>query len=416
MILQKLIAIGGIALILGIMWLMSEDKKRFPFRIVFWGLGLQLILAGFILHVPVVTDLFKWFSDQISFFLSFSLKGGLSVFGNILDSSHYATFGFQLALIVMTTIVFFSAFVSMLYHFGVIQKIVYGVAWVMQKTLRTSGIESLSAASNIFLGQTEAPLLVRHYLHGASRSEINSIMVGGFATIAGGVMAAFIQMGISPAALITASLISAPGGLMLSKIVIPPTTDTKSLSEIKNTKIVQADNFLEAITIGAGDGMKLAINVIAMLVAFVSLIALLDACFNQIDLWLTAVGFEHFPDSINQLFGYIFQPFAFLVGIPSEEAVAFGSLVGTKIGINEFIAYTELSEMVKNGTLSPRTIQLATFALCGFANFSSIAIQIGGLGALVPEKRALLAQLGFKAMIIGAMVNLLTCIIASLFI
>jgi CNT family concentrative nucleoside transporter len=415
-ILTKLLGILGILTIFFILWLVSKNKKNFPFRLIIFGLLLQFAFAIIILYIPATYLVFQWIGDRVRDFLDFSKKGSEFLFGNIGKSENNIVFGFQFAIIISSTIIFFSAFVSVLYRYGIIQKIVYAIAWLMQKTMKTSGVESLAVASNIFLGQTEAPLLVRHYLNNVSTSELFTIMTGGFATIAGGVMAAYIQMGISPVFLITASLISAPGSIILSKIVIPPTSDFLSLKEIKNISIPQSSNLLDAITQGAGDGMKLSLNIIAVLIAFISLIALIDSGLNITNQWLAGIGFNYFPTSIKEIFGFIFQPFAYFVGVPASEAKILGSLIGTKISLNEFLAYADLSQLILEHKISERTASIATFALCGFANFGSIAVQIGGLGALVPEKRAEIAKLGFKAMFVGALVNLLTAIIASFFI
>ncbi|MCX7737683.1 MAG: NupC/NupG family nucleoside CNT transporter [Candidatus Kapabacteria bacterium] len=416
LIVSKFLGIIGILIIFFILWIISENKRNFPFRIIIIGIFLQIILAIIILYIPITYQIFQWIGDRVKDFLDFSKKGTEFLFGNIGKAESNNVFGFQFAIIISSTIIFFSAFVSILYKYGIIQKIVYGIACLMQKTLKTSGVESLVVASNIFLGQTEAPLLVRHYLGNVSRSELLTIMTGGFATIAGGVMAAYIQMGISPVFLITASLISAPGSIILSKIVVPPSSDILSLKEIKNISIPQSSNLLDAITQGAGDGMKLSLNIIAVLIAFISLIALIDAGLNIAHQWLSTIGFVYFPKSLKEIFGFIFQPFAYFVGVPASEAKILGSLIGTKISLNEFLAYADLSQLILEGKISARTASIATFALCGFANFGSIAVQIGGLGALVPEKRAEIARLGFKAMFIGALVNLLTAIIASFFI
>lgn len=415
-ILTKFLGILGILTIFFILWLVSKNKKNFPFRLIIFGLLLQFAFAIIILYIPATYLVFQWIGDRVRDFLDFSKKGSEFLFGNIGKSENNIVFGFQFAIIISSTIIFFSAFVSVLYRYGIIQKIVYAIAWLMQKTMKTSGVESLAVASNIFLGQTEAPLLVRHYLNNVSTSELFTIMTGGFATIAGGVMAAYIQMGISPVFLITASLISAPGSIILSKIVIPPTSDFLSLKEIKNISIPQSSNLLDAITQGAGDGMKLSLNIIAVLIAFISLIALIDSGLNITNQWLAGIGFNYFPTSIKEIFGFIFQPFAYFVGVPASEAKILGSLIGTKISLNEFLAYADLSQLILEHKISERTASIATFALCGFANFGSIAVQIGGLGALVPEKRAEIAKLGFKAMFVGALVNLLTAIIASFFI
>lgn len=416
MVVQKIISFFGIFLLMALLWLISEDRKKFPFRIVIWGLILQFTLGFFILNVSWGVSIFEWLGRQISIFLNYSMKGASFLFGSIPDGDKQATFGFQFAIIVTSTIVFFSAFVSVLYHYGIMQKIVYGMAWIMQKTMKTSGVESLSAASNIFLGQTEAPLMVRYYLSEVSRSEMHTIMVGGFATIAGGVMAAYIQMGIPAEHLITASLISVPGGLMLSKIVVPPTTEGKTLKELQEVSTPKSDNVLVALTDGAGDGLKLALNIMAMLIAFVSIIALVDQIFIFLHNTFASMGWDGFPSSLKMFLGWLFSPFAYLVGIPSNEAHIFGSLLGTKVSINEFIAFADLGEMIRNGTISERTARLSAFAVCGFANFSSIAIQIGGLGALVPSKKSEIAQLGFKAMFVGAIVNILTATVAGIMI
>lgn len=413
MIVTKLISVLGIVLIFSIAWLMSENRRRFPWRVVIWGLILQFSLAIIVLYIPIGVKVFKWFGDLVAQFLEFSKRGAEFVFGNLGKTENQNVFGYQFAIIISSTIIFFSAFVSILYRYGIIQRFVYWMAWVMSKTMGTSGVESLSAASNVFLGQTEAPLLVRHYLNKSTRSELFSIMVGGYATIAGGVMAAYISMGISPVILITASLISAPGGLIVSKIVIYPASSVKDIKEVKNISVPETQNILDAITQGAGDGMKLAINVVAMLIAFISIISLLDSGFLLVNSWLEPVGI-YFPKSLKEIFGYVFLPFAYIVGIPSNEAQTFASLLGTKISINEFIAYADLAQLIKSGAISQRTIDLATFALCGFANLGSIAIQIGGLGALVPSRRSEIVQLGFKAMIVGALVNLLTATIAGI--
>lgn len=415
MLLTKLISVLGILFIFFIAWLFSENRRRFPWRVIIWGLVLQFSFALLVLYVPIGVKAFKMFGELVSQFLDFSKRGAEFVFGNLSKTEQQNVFGYQFAIIISSTIIFFSAFVSILYRYGIIQRIVYWMAWLMSKTMGTSGVESLSAASNVFLGQTEAPLLVRHYLHNATRSELFSIMVGGFATIAGGVMAAYISMGISPVILITASLISAPGSLLISKIVIYPASSVKDIKEVKNIIVPETRNILDAITQGASDGMKLAINVVAMLLAFISLIALLDAGFQLVHSWLEPIEI-YFPKNLKETFGYLFLPFAYIVGVPPNEAQTFASLLGTKISINEFIAYADLAQLSKSGALSQRTIDLATFALCGFSNLGSIAIQIGGLGALVPSRRNDIVQLGFKAMIIGALVNLLTATIAGIII
>jgi len=416
MLIQKLISIFGIIFIILIVWLMSENKKQFPWRIVLWGIALQFTIGAIVLNFPAGVQFFKWFGDQVAIFLGYSNKAADFLFGNIIKPDFASTFGFQFAVVVSVTIIFFSSFVSILYHFGIMQRIVQGMAWVMMKTMGTSGIESLSGSANVFMGQTEAPLLIKHYIPSATRSEINSIMVCGFATIAGGVMAAFVQMGISATILITASLISVPGGLYLSKIAIPPQDGTKSAEDIKKINIPKAESALVALTNGASEGMRLAFNIMAMLIAFIALIAVIDAALGFASIQLAHIGINWFPSSLRELLGIIFQPFAYLVGIPANEAKIFGSLVGTKVSINEFIAYSDLSQLIREGAISERTAKLSAFALCGFANFSSIAIQIGGIGEMAPTRKSEIAQLGLRAMIIGALTNILTTIIASILI
>ncbi|MBE2188140.1 MAG: hypothetical protein KGZ71_04960 [Desulfobulbaceae bacterium] len=406
----------GIPLIFLLVWLLSESKKEFPWRIVILGTLLQFGLAFFILHVPFGVDLFRGIGDTVTIFINHSMEAAKFMYGGMVDPEKGHIFGFQFAIIISSSIIFFSAFVSILYHYGIIQKIVYSMAWVFQKTIKTSGVESLSAAANIFLGQTEAPLIIRHYLTTTSRSELYSIMTVGFATIAGGVMAAYIAMGIDATFLVTASIISAPGALILSKIVIPPPKDSISLSEINKIEIPESSNVLIAISNGATDGVKLSLNIIGMLIAFIAIIAVLDSGMGLLSSWLSNIGIAGVPSSFKELLGYLFMPFAYLVGIPAAEAQTFGSLLGTKLAVNEFLAYSDLSELIRNGAISERTAIISTFALCGFANFSSIAIQIGGIGSLVPERRNEIAQLGIKAMLIGALANLLTATIASLLI
>ncbi len=416
MLFEKLIGILGIVVIILTVWAMSENRRQFPWRIVLWGIGLQFTIGMIVLNFPAGIEFFKWFGDQVAIFLGHSNKAAEFLFGNIISPDHFGTFGFQFAVIVSVTIIFFSSFVSVLYHFGIMQKVVYAMAWVMMKTMGTSGTESLSGSANVFMGQTEAPLLIKHYIPTATRSELNSIMVCGFATIAGGVMAAFVQMGISATVLITASLISVPGGLYLSKIVIPPAGDAKSMKDLQKVNIPKAESALVAVTNGAAEGLKLALNIMAMLIAFIALIAVFDALLGFLSSSMASIGVDFIPASLRELLGILFYPFAYLVGIPAEEARTFATLVGTKVSVNEFIAYSDLSELIRSGAISERTAKLSAFALCGFANFSSIAIQIGGIGAIAPERRSEIAQLGFRAMIIGALTNVLTATIASILI
>jgi CNT family concentrative nucleoside transporter len=400
-------ALGGIVACIVCARLLAVRGSRFPWRIVAWGLGLQLTLGVWLLKSDTGVALFQQVGNAVTGFLGFANKGAEFLFGNLVKPEYRGTFGMQVALIIAPTIIFFSSVIAILYHLGIIQRVVYAVAWIMAKTMGTSGPESLSAAANIFLGQTEAPILVRHYLATASISEIHAIMVGGFATIAGSVLGAYVQLGISAQALITASLLSAPGGLMLAKIALPPTGTERSLDSYRT--MPTTTTLLDAATSGARDGLMLALNVIAMLLAFIALMALLDAGFG----WLHSM-LPWMPGSLRQLLGWAFLPLAYLIGVPSSDAASVAQLLGTKIIANEFVAYTDLSTMIHAGTISPRGAMIATFALCGFANISSIAIQIGGIGSLAPERRSEIVQLGWRAMAVGALTNLLSASIASL--
>lgn len=411
---EKVLSLIGIMTIIVIVWIFSKEKRSFPFRIVLVGLLIQFALGFFVLKFPLGIKLFAWIGDLVTNFLNSSLNSANFLFGNAIKPDFTPTFGFQFAITVSCTVIFFSAFVSVLYHYNIMQRIVYGMAWVMHKTMGTAGAESLSASANIFLGQTEAPLLIRHYIKDSTMSELNSIMVCGFATIAGGVMAAYISMGIDATNLITASIISAPGGLLLSKILLPDKGHGRSLSELKNTDIPKSENALTALSQGATDGVFLSLNIMGMLIAFIAIIAVLDSLMLFVDNLFTDWGFWYLPSSFRELMGYIFYPFSYIVGVPSVDAQQFASLFGTKIAINEFVAYSDLSVLIKNHALQPRTEALATYALCGFANFSSIAIQIGGIGSLAPERKSDIAKLGLKAMFLGALANLLTTCIAGL--
>lgn len=401
------IALGGILACLVLARLLAPRRSPIPWRVVVWGLGIQLFLGYWLLQSSWGVALFEHVSRAVTSFLSFANDGAAFLFGNLVKQEYRQTFGMQVALVIAPTIIFFSSVISILYHLGIIQRIVYTVAWIMARTMRTSGPESLSAAANIFLGQTESPILIRHYLSTATLSELHAIMVGGFATIAGSVLGAYVQLGISAQALITASLLSAPGGLMLAKLAFPPTGAEQPMSSYRSVRTTSS--ILDAATSGARDGLMLALNVIAMLLAFIALMALLDAAFG----WAHSI-LPWMPASLRQLLGWIFLPFAYLLGVPQSDVYSVAQLLGTKIVANEFVAYTDLSAMIGAGTISPRGAMIATYALCGFANISSIAIQIGGIGSLAPERRSEIVQLGWRAMAVGALTNMLSASIASL--
>ena len=405
------IGILGIILIIFLCWLMSEQKKAFPWRIVCIGLLLQITIGILVLKIPFGIHFLRVCGNAVTAFLGLASKGSEMLFGNIVKPEFAQTFGFQFAFTVLPAIIFFSSVMSIMYHLGIMQHIVRGMSWCMSKTLHTSGIESLSASANIFLGQTEAPLLIKPYIGNASRSELNTIMVGGFITIAGGVMAGYIQMGVPAESLITASVMAAPAGLMLSKIVVPSLEVHHN--QLPEPALAHSYTIVEAAANGASDGIKLALGIAAMLIAFIALVAGINSCMY----WIHELVFQYginFPVDLKQLFGWLLSPIALILGVPPQDAQAFGSLIGTKISLNEFIAYADLSEMIKQQSLDPKTIRMASFALCGFANFSSIAIQIGGIGEMAPHRKKDIAQFGLKAMATGALGNLLTATLAGL--
>ncbi|MFZ9761114.1 MAG: NupC/NupG family nucleoside CNT transporter [Candidatus Kapaibacteriota bacterium] len=409
---QSLIGIVGVILILCCCWLMSENKRQFPWRMVIIGLSLQIILGFIMIKLPIGIAFMSAFGNAISGFLGLASHGAEMLFGNLANPAYAKTFGFQFALSVLPVIIFFSSVMAVLYHLGIMQYIVRGMSWFMSRTLKTSGIESLNASANIFLGQTEAPLLIKPYLASATRSELHTIMVGGFITIAGGVMAGYIQMGVPASALITASVMSAPAGLMLSKIVIPPAHAEHAPIDAKPV-LASSSTIVEAAANGAMEGLKLAAGIAAMLIAFVAIIAGINAGLSGIHSFCEGYALW-FPENLKELFGLVFQPIGYLIGVPEKDTQVFGALIGTKISLNEFLAYADLSTYIQNGILMPKTITMATFALCGFANFSSIAIQIGGIGSMIPERKKDIAALGLKAMITGALGNLLTAALAGL--
>lgn len=338
------------------------------------------------------------------------------VIANQGDFKQYKDLGIIFAFHILPTIIFFASLMSVLYHFGVMQRIVQFMAWIMARSMRTSGAESLSAAANIFVGQTEAPLVIKPYVKEMTVSELMAIMVGGFATIAGGVMAAYVRFGMDAGHLMAASVMSAPAALLIAKIIYPETGEPKTRGSVKLNIDTQTSNVIDAAASGAADGLRLAVNVGAMLMAFISLIALFNYLLGHIDELINFITFGatsfSWDLSLKTIFGYLFAPFAFFMGVPSQDILSVGHLLGTKISINEMIAYVDLGAL--KASLTPRSFTIATYALCGFANFSSIAIQIGGIGSIAPSRRSDLARIGLKAMIGGALASWLTATIAGL--
>jgi concentrative nucleoside transporter, CNT family len=403
----------GLLVFVALAWALSLDRRSFPWRTVVAALSLQFALAFAILHTRPGKTFFAAMDGAFSSLLKFSKEGTSMVFGplsntDLLESHWGAENAFVFAVTVTGTIIFVSALSSALYHFGILQCFVRAAAWLMGKVLGTSGSESLAAAANIFMGQTEAPLVVKPYLPTMTRSELLALMTGGMATIAGGVLAAYVAFGISAGHLLTASVISAPASLMMAKILLPereisPTRHGAG-SRIEKTTV----NGIDALCLGASDGMRLAINVMAMLIAFVAAVALLN---HLLSLALSTVGVTQ-AQPLQLLLGWLQAPFAWLMGVPASECVAAGAILGERVVLNEFVGYLSLSQ--KHASLSPHTTLVLTYALCGFANFSSIAIQIGGIGALAGERRADLARLGLRAMLGGLLACYATACIASL--
>jgi len=411
----KLVSLLGLVVFVGIAWAMSYNRKLFPWRTVAWGLGLQLLFGFLILKTEAGERVFDFCQRGVTKLIGFADEGSKMVFGplantDLLSEKLGPGNGFIFVITVTATIILVAAVSSLLYHYGALQLIVRGTAWVMQRLMRTSGSESLAAAANIFMGQTEAPLVIRPYLPKMTRSEILAMMTGGMATIAGGVLAAYVSFGISAGHLLTASVMSAPAALLIAKVMLPETERSETAAGASATVPRETTNGLDALCRGASEGMMLAINIMAMLIAFVAVVALAN---YLISLGLRQAGVTT-STPLQTLFGWLNAPFAWLMGVPWKDCQAVGSVLGERIVINEFVGYLSLSKLT--ATLDPRSYTLATYALCGFANFSSIAIQIGGIGSLAPTRRADLAKLGLRAMIGGLLASYLTATIAGILI
>jgi CNT family concentrative nucleoside transporter len=415
----------GIAIILGLAFLWSNNRKAINYRLVITGLLLQVALAIFILKVPIGQDIFAFLGKAINKLLDFSQQGGIFVFGDltkvsrILPPSIVSTGVFLFILI--PTIIFVCVLVSMAYHVGIMQRIVAVLARFVHWAMRVSGSEALSNVASAFVGQVEAQIMIRPYLSGMTMSELLASMTGSMACIAGGVMAVYISMGVPASYLLAASLMAAPGALVISKIVFPETEQSETKGVVKLEVKKQHTNIMDAISHGATDGMAIATNVIAMLIGVIALVALVDALLGYFGLFLgwTGISLDFIGLNVDNLrlkdvFGAFFSLFAIVMGVPPSESFQVGSLMGTKMVINEFVAYSDLSPMIQQGVLSAKSVVIASFALCGFANFSSIAIQLGGIGVMVPNRKADLARLGFKAMICGTMASYISATLAGI--
>ena len=404
---NRFVGIIGVIVIIGIAFLLSENKKKINWKLVIAGLGLQIVFAILILKVPVGRTIFEGASSAIKKLLDFTKEGTDFLFGPLADTNGI---GFVWVVQILPTIIFFSALMGVLYYLGVMQFIVKFIAKFIGKLLGTSGSETLSAVGNIFLGQTEAPLLVKPFVKDMTRSELLAIMVGGMATVAGGVMAGYVAMGVNAGHLLAASIMAAPAGLILAKILVPETEESKTKNSTDISVENTASNIVEAAANGASDGLGLALNVAAMLLAFIALLALINFIIGAIG------GLFGFPElSFQWILGKLFSPLAFVMGVPTVDISAAGSLLGQKIILNEFVAYSELANLITLDVLQPKTVMILTYALCGFANFSSIAIQIAGIGGLAPDKKGTIAKLGFKALIGGVLATCLTATIAGIY-
>ncbi len=422
-----MLALGALA------WAFSVNRNAVPWRVVAWGVSLQLVFAFFILKTAVGLAVFQGANTVVVGLLGYTLEGARFIFGNLVDNQipigtgepgngdfnpipgQVASPGAYVAFAVLPTIIFLASLMTVLYHLGAMQYVVRAMAWVMQRTMRTSGAETLSAAGNIFVGQTEAPLLIKPFVERMTMSELNAVMTAGFATVAGGVMAAYVGFLVSyfpdiAGHLMAASVMSAPAALMMAKLMYPedgrPVTAGRLVTEVEKPDV----NVIDAAARGAGDGLRLALNVGAMLLAFVALVYLVNGLMG----WLG--GFVGLPNlTLQSVLGVALAPLAWLMGVPWADAAQVGSLMGVKTALNEFVAYVELAGMLgADSTLHPRSVVIATYALCGFANFSSIAIQLGGIGGIAPSRRRDLSRIGLRAMVGGTLAAFMTATVAGM--
>jgi concentrative nucleoside transporter, CNT family len=401
----------GMIVLIGLAYLFSTARKEIKLKTVLWGLGLQLAFGAFVLKFEVGRMIFQIAGDAVNKLLSFAFSGSEFVFGPL--GVKGSSIGFIFAFQVLPTIIFIAAVFAFLYHIGVMQLFIRAFAWVMTRVMGASGAESLDIAASIFMGQTEAPLTIRPFLNKLTKSELMCVMTCGMAHVSGGIMAAYIAAGVEAKHLLTAVIMTAPGTLLMAKMLVPETEQPLTAGRVQMPEMEKEANFLGAISRGTSDGLQLAINVAAMLISFIALLALVDYLVGGAHNWLFAHHVRWFPESLEQLFGWIFSPVAWMIGIPWKDASTVGYLLGTRMSINELVAFVKLGQL--KGTLDPRSFTIATFALCGFANFSSIGIQIGGIGALAPEQRGQLAKFGIRAMLAGTMANLMSaCIVGIL--
>ncbi|MBC7922561.1 MAG: NupC/NupG family nucleoside CNT transporter [Ferruginibacter sp.] len=425
---ERFTGLIGVVLILGIAFGLSNNRKAINYRLVVTGLAIQFGLAVFILKVPIGQRFFGWLAAVVTRVLSFSDAGGVFVFGPLADSlTLRRTFGQDVIFFfkIVPTIIFVAVLVSIAYHLGIMQRVVAVFARVMHRLMGVSGSEALSNVASMFVGQVEAQIMIQPYLAGMTMSELLASMAGSMACIAGGVMAVYIALGVPAEYLLAASLMAAPGALVIAKIVYPETVASETQGVVRVEVRRTNANLIDAISHGASEGLKVALNVIAMLIGFLALVALFDYTLGFAGrlladglsgLGLSAGSMDSALRSLSlkQLLGLLFAGFAWAMGVPGPDVQVAGSLMGTKMVINEFVAYLDLSALLKTGTLQPKTVLIVSFALCGFANLSSIAIQVGGIGQLAPERRRDLAALGFRALLCGTLASYLSATLAGM--
>jgi CNT family concentrative nucleoside transporter len=404
----------GLMTMLALAYAFSTNRRAIRLKTVAWGLGLQFAFAVFVLRVDAGRRVFQKAGDVVNRLLSYAFVGSQFVFGELgKQGSHL---GFYFAFQVLPTIIFIAAFFAVLYHYGVMQFVIKIAAWIMTRVMGASGAESLNVAASIFMGQTEAPLTIRPFLPDLTRSELMTVMTSGMAHVSGGIMAAYIAFGIEPKHLLSAVIMTAPGTLLMAKMLVPETEQPKTAGRVvmseDEEKTKKEENLLGAVARGTTDGLHLALNIAAMLISFLALIALTNGILGGVHNWLAGHGVLWFPSSLEKIFGVLFAPIAWVIGIPWHDCGIIGNLLGTRMVLNELVAFSMLGPM--RAALDPRSFTIATFALCGFANLSSIGIQIGGIGALAPNKKSELARLGIRAMLAGTMANLMSASIAGM--
>lgn len=403
----------GLLAMLGLAYAFSTNRRAIRLKTVAWGLGLQFVFAVFVLKTETGHRVFQKASDMVTHLLGYAYAGSHFVFGDLANPGSqlgYLAFG------VLPAVIFIAAFFAVLYHYGIMQFIIRIAAVVMMRVMGASGAESLNVAASIFMGQTEAPLTIRPFLPDLTRSELMTVMTSGMAHVSGGIMVAYIAFGIDPKHLLSAVIMTAPGTLLIAKMLVPETEQPKTAGRVvmneEEEKAEKEENVLGAVARGTTDGLYLALNIAAMLISFLALVALANGILGGMHNWLAGHGIAWFPESLEKIFGAVFAPIAWLIGVSWHDCRVIGNLLGTRMVLNELVAFSMLG--AQKASLDARSVTIATFALCGFANLGSIGVQIGGIGALAPNKRSELARLGIRAMLAGTMANLMSASIAGM--